>query len=148
MNKLLIKQLSILSALLGGILGLLALIPIVRNIAALILMVLLAPIVIIYLKKLNLIDEVSLQNGAISGVICGVVSVVAFFIVFAPLVLLFGIWIKNGYIGWIASLIKSAGFFVSCLMLFFIGLLSGLMNAFSGLTTAYVYEMLKKVKDW
>lgn len=76
MNKLLIKQLSILSALLGGILGLLALIPIVRNIAALILMVLLAPIVIIYLKKLNLIDEVSLQNGAISGVICGVVSVV------------------------------------------------------------------------
>mgnify|MGYP007068158471 FL=1 len=38
------------------------------------------------------------------------------------------------------------GFFVMIMLLFFLALISALMNAFSGLTTAYVYELLSGLK--
>jgi hypothetical protein len=41
---------------------------------------------------------------------------------------------------------KMMGFFVTIMIIFFVSILSALMNAFAGLTTAYVYEILSGIK--
>lgn len=147
MSKFVIKQISILSAFFGAFLGVLGLIPIVRNLSILALMLFIAPVVIIYLKKINVIKEVSIQTGMISGVVSGIVSIIAFMLVFTPIDLVLSLFIKEGYIYWISSLIKNSGFFIYAMLIFFMSVLNGLTNAFSGLTTAYVYEFLGKIKD-
>ena len=41
---------------------------------------------------------------------------------------------------------QASGFFVLVMILLFLALLSALMNAFAGLTTAYAYEILSGMK--
>ncbi len=147
MSKLLIKQISILSGIFGALFGVLSLIPVIRNIAFLAVILFIAPIIIIYFKKFNILQEVSNQWGMIIGTISGIISIIAFMLSFTPLDLLLSLFIKDGYIAWIASFIKNAGFFNYIMILFFLCILNGITNAFSGLTTAYVYDFLKNVKE-
>lgn len=147
MNKLLFRQISILSGIFGAILGVLSLIPVIRNVSVIGVTIFLAPAVIIYLKKLNLLQDINIKTGMVMGTISGIISVTAFVIAFTPVDLLLGLFIKNGYIEWISILIKNAGFFNYILILFFLCILNGTTNAFSGLATAYLYDMLKGMKD-
>lgn len=147
MSKLFLKQISVISAILGAGLGILSLIPLIRNLSIFALVIIIAPVVIIFMKKNNLLKEVNIREGMIIGAISGIVSVIAFIIVFTPIDLFLSLFIKNGYINWIASLIKTAGFFVYIMLLFFMCILNAITNAFSGLTTAYVYEFLKNMKE-
>lgn len=147
MNKLLFKQISILSAIFGCMLGIISLIPIIRNITAIGITFFLAPAVIIYLKKLNILKDINIKTGMIIGTISGIVSITAFIITLTPIDLLLGLFIKNGYIEWISILIKNAGFFNYILILLFLWVLNGTTNAFSGFATAYLYEILKGMKE-
>lgn len=146
MNPLLIKQSSILSAILGAILGVLTLIPIVRNFSFLLLVLCIASVVIIYMKKNDLIGIIDVKDGAILGAIIGFVSFIAFSIVFVPLVVLVGMIFKGYYTFGIDLMLRVSGFFVLILLIVFMAFLSALMNSFAGLTTAYVYEMLSGLK--
>lgn len=146
MNLMIIKQTSILSAILGGIFGVLTLIPFVRNFSFLILILCISAVVIIYMKKNNLIGIIDIQEGAILGALIGFVSFIAFSIVFVPLVALLGLIFKNYYTYGITYLLRVSGFFVLVMLVLFLGILSALMNSFAGLTTAYIYEILSGVK--
>lgn len=146
MNPLIIKQTSILSAILGGIIGVLTLIPFVRNFTFLILMLALAAVVIIYMKKNDLIGIIDSREGAILGAIIGFVSFVAFSIVYVPLVAIVGFIFKGYYTFGITMLLKVSGFFVLVVVMLFLAILSALMNAFAGLVTAYVYEALTGIR--
>lgn len=145
MNPLLVKQTAILSAILGGILGVLTLIPFIRNFSFLLLVLCASAIVIIYMKKNDLIGIIDVKEGAILGAIIGFVSFIAFSVVFVPLVALVGLIFKNYYTFGIIFMLKS-GFFVLIMLVIFLGILSALMNAFAGLVTAYAYEVLSGVK--
>ncbi len=146
MNQLLIKQIAILSAILGGILGVLTLIPFIRNFSFLILILCLSSVVIVYMKKNNLLGIIDIKEGAILGAIVGFVSFIAFSAVFVPLVVIVGLIFKGYYTFGITYLLKASGFFVLIMLVIFLGGLSALMNAFSGLVTAYVYEVLTGLK--
>lgn len=146
MNPLIIKQTSILSAILGGILGVLTLIPFVRNFTFLILMLALAAVVIVYMKKNDLIGIIDSREGAILGAIIGFVSFIAFSIVYVPLVAIVGFIFKGYYTFGITMLLKVSGFFVLVVIMLFLAILSALMNAFAGLVTAYVYEALTGIR--
>lgn len=146
MNPILIKQTSILSAILGGILGVVTLIPFIRNFSFMLLILCISAVIIIYMKKNDLIGIIDIREGAILGAIIGFVSFIAFSIVFIPLVAIIGLIFKNYYTFGISYLIKASGFFVLIMLIIFMGILSALMNAFSGLVTAYVYEILSGIK--
>lgn len=147
MNPILLKQTTILSAILGGILGVLTLIPFVGGFSFLLLMIGISAVIIVYMKKNNLIGIIDAREGAILGAIIGFVSFIAFSIVFMPLVSIIGLIFKTYYTYGIPYFFGNfGGFFVLLLLVVFIGLLSALMNAFSGLVTAYVYEMLSGIK--
>ncbi len=146
MNQLIIKETAILSAILGAILGVITLIPFVRTFSFLLLILCLSAVVIIYMKKNDLIGIIDVREGAILGAIMGFVSFVAFSIVFIPIAALLGTIFKTYYLGWLTMLLKASGFFVLVMIVIFMGILSALMNAFAGLVTAYVYEILTGIK--
>lgn len=146
MNQLIVKQTAILSAILGGIIGVLTLIPFVRNFSFALLMLCIAAVVIVYMKKKDLIGIIDAREGAILGGIIGFVSFIAFSIVFVPLVAIVG-WIFKGYYTYgITYMLRISGLFVLVMLIVFMGMLSALMNAFAGLATAYMYEVLSGVK--
>jgi hypothetical protein len=146
MNPLLVKQTAILSTILGAILGVLTLIPFVRNFTFLLLILCISAVVIIYMKKNDLIGIIDVKEGAILGAIIGFVSFIAFSIVYVPLVAIVGLIFKGYYTFGISTLLRVSGFFVLIMLVVFLGLLSALMNSFAGLATAYVYEFLSGIK--
>jgi len=146
MNLQIVKQTAILSAILGAILGVLTLIPFVRNFSFMLLILAIAAVVIVYMKKNDLIGIIDVKEGAILGAIIGFISFIAFSIVFVPLVAIVGAIFKGYYTFGITYMLRISGLFVLIMLVGFLGLLSALMNAFAGLVTAYVYEVLSGVK--
>lgn len=146
MNPLLVKQTAILSAILGGILGVITLIPFIRNFSFMLLILCISAVIIIYMKKNDLIGIIDVREGAILGAIIGFVSFIAFSIVFVPLVAIVGLIFKGYYTFGITYMLRVSGFFVLIMLVIFLGILSALMNAFAGLVTAYMYEILSGIK--
>jgi hypothetical protein len=146
MNQIVVKQTAILSAILGGILGILTLIPFVQNFSFLLLILCISAVIIVYMKKNELIGIIDIREGAILGAIIGFVSFIAFSIIFIPLAAILGSIFKTYYLGWLAMLLKASGFFVLIMLVIFVATLSSLMNSFAGLVTAYIYEILSGIK--
>ena len=128
MNLLLLKQLSILSAFAGVILGLITIVPYVSFLSFMILILCLSAFVLAYLKQNELIGIISVREGCIFGAVIGFVSFIAFSVVYAPISMLLG-WLIPSY---------TQGF-----LRFF---MSALFNGFAGLVTAYVYELITGIK--
>ena len=82
MNLLLLKQLSILSAFAGAILGFITIIPYVSFISFMLLILCLSAFVLAYLKQNELIGIISVREGCIFGAVIGFVSFLAFAVVF------------------------------------------------------------------
>lgn len=142
-NKLLIKQMATLSGVLGLVLGVLTIIPFICNFSFFALIVLAAPIILFYMKKLDMIGILDIKQGAMYGGIVGFVSFLAFSVSFVPLATLIGFLYKGSYYLGVSLLVRS-GFFVMIMMVFFVAILAALMNAFSGLVTTYVYNQIEQ----
>lgn len=147
MNLLLLKQLSILSAFAGAILGFITIIPYVIFISFMLLILCLSAFVLAYLKQNELIGIISVREGCIFGAVIGFVSFLAFAVVFTPISMLLG-WLIPSYTqGFMRFFLGSFGsFIVMIFLIIFMGGISALFNAFSGLVTAYVYELITGVK--
>jgi len=148
MNILLLKQVALFSALIGAAIGVITLIPFIGTIAFLTLILFLSAIIIVYLKKHELIGIINLKEGAILGAVIGFASFIAFSVVFSPLSVLIGLIFKSYYIGHLVTMFITnfGGFFVMIVLFIFLGMISALMNAFTGLTTAYIFEVLSGLK--
>ena len=142
-NKLLIKQMATLSGVLGLILGVLTIIPFICNFSFFALVVLAAPIILFYMKKLDMIGILDVKQGAMYGAIVGFVSFLAFSVSFVPLATVVGLLYKGSFYLGISLLVRS-GFFVVVMMVFFVAILAALMNAFSGLVTIYIYNQIEQ----
>ena len=147
MNLLLLKQLLILSAFAGAILGFITIIPYVSFISFMLLILCLSAFVLAYLKQNELIGIISVREGCIFGAVIGFVSFLAFAVVFTPISMLLG-WLIPSYTqGFMRFFLGSFGsFIVMIFLIIFMGGISALFNAFSGLVTAYVYELITGVK--
>ena len=147
MNLLLLKQLSILSAFAGAILGFITIIPYVSFISFMLLILCLSAFVLAYLKQNELLGIISVREGCIFGAVIGFVSFLAFAVVFTPISMLLG-WLIPSYTqGFMRFFLGSFGsFIVMIFLIIFMGGISALFNAFSGLVTAYVYELITGVK--
>ena len=147
MNLLLLKQLSILSAFAGAILGFITIIPYVSFISFMLLILCLSAFVLAYLKQNELIGIISVREGCIFGAVIGFVSFLAFAVVFTPISMLLG-WLIPSYTqGFMRFFLGSFGsFIVMIFLIIFMGGISALFNAFSGQVTAYVYVLITGVK--
>ena len=147
MNLLLLKQLAILSAFAGAILGFVTVIPYVSMFSFLILILFLSAFVLAYLKQNDLIGIISIREGCIFGAVIGFVSFIAFSVVYTPISMLLG-WLIPAYTqGFLRFFMTSFGsFVVMILLIILIAGISALFNGFAGLVTAWVYELISGVK--
>ena len=147
MNLLLLKQLSILSAFAGVILGLITIVPYVSFLSFMILILCLSAFVLAYLKHTDLIGIISVREGCIFGAVIGFVSFIAFSVVYAPISMLLG-WLIPSYTqGFLRFFMGSFGsFVVMILLMILMAGISALFNGFAGLVTAYVYELITGIK--
>jgi hypothetical protein len=147
MNLLLLKQLSILSAFAGAILGFITVIPYVSMFSFLILILFLSAFVLAYLKQNDLIGLISIREGCIFGAVIGFVSFIAFSIIYTPISMILG-WLIPAYTqGFLRFFMTSFGsFIVMILLIILMAGISALFNGFTGLVTAWVYELISGVK--
>ena len=147
MNLLLLKQLSILSAFAGAILGFITVIPYLSFISFMILILCLSAFILAYLKQNDLIGIISIKEGCIFGAVIGFVSFIAFSIVYTPISMLLG-WLIPAYTqGFLRFFLSSFGsFIVMVLLIILMAGISALFNGFAGLVTAYVYELITGIK--
>ncbi|OLA93925.1 MAG: hypothetical protein BHW64_05805 [Candidatus Melainabacteria bacterium LEY3_CP_29_8] len=133
MELVVLKRMVIISSILGGILGVVTVIPIINVLSFFAILFLSAPIVIMYMTKYNMMGVLDLKQSLIYGAIIGFISFLGFSITFVPLATIIGLIYKSSfYLG--VSMLFREGFFVMLLMVFFVALLGGaLMNSFSSL---------------
>lgn len=141
-NKVFLKNLLSLSAILGLILGIVTIVPFISGLSFFVLMVLAAPVLFVYLKRLRLIGYVTTQEGAIYGSFIGFASFLGFSISFIPLATIIGFLYKGSFYLGIKMLFES-GILLTLTMVIFVAILSALMNAFSGLVTMYIYNQIE-----
>jgi len=141
-KQILIKQMAVLSAILGLILGLLTIIPIIGQFAFFTLIVLTTPIIFVYMKKLDMIGILDIKQGAIYGSLIGFISFVAFCLSFVPLAAIISFISKGSHYLWVGLMVKE-GFFILIMLVLFVSILAALMNAFSGLVTMYIYNQIE-----
>ena len=147
MNLLILKQLAILSAFAGVALGLITIIPYVSFISFMVLILFLSAFILAYLKQNDLIGIINIREGCIYGAVIGFVSFIAFAIVFSPISMLFGWLIPTYTQGFLRFFLNSFGsIIVMFLLIIFMAGISALFNGFTGLVTAWVYEMITGIK--
>ncbi|MCQ2754698.1 MAG: hypothetical protein MJ231_06590 [bacterium] len=148
MNLLLLKQLAILSAFAGVILGLITVIPYISALSFFILIFFLSAFVLVYLKQNDLIGIISIKEGCIFGGVIGFVSFITFSVVYTPISMILGALIPSYTQGFMRYFLT--GGFISIFVMFFLVLLmaviSALFNGFTGLVTAYIYELITGMK--
>ena len=136
------KTVLITSIILGAIMGISAIVPIVSLIILALILNISAPLVLIYLKSLKLIKEINIDESIKYGAISGFFAGGAFCFVFFPVAFIIDkIFRPESYL-WVKVVCSNAIFVTG--IIFFIALLSMMLNMFTGFLTAYFYQYFKK----
>ena len=142
LNKSTIKIIVITSIITGAILGLIPLIPALIWIALFAVMFFIAPFIIIYLKKLKILQEITMEQSLLIGGISGASAYIGFTVVYFPVAYILYLIFKIQSFLWIKVIITNFGFLLPMVIL--IALLCGLLNMFSAFLTVYIYDMVKQ----
>lgn len=145
MNFLLLKQISINSAIAGAVLAIISLIPYLNIFSTALLFLFLGAAVLVYMKQRDEIGIFDIKEGAVFGAIIGFVSFLAFAIIYIPVDMILGLLpFHNSYLVYFFN--NFGGVIVLLMLVVFIAFLSALMNGFAGLCTSYVYELISGIK--
>ena len=147
MNLTLLKQIGILSSLLGAVLGVITLIPFVGNISFLILMCLSSALIILIMVKYGVLEILSVKEGVSLGAVIGFVSFIAFSIIYLPFVAILGKVFKLYSFYGIAMIMNVGSFGVILMLTVFVAVLSAVINAFTAFLTFYGIELYNKLKQ-
>lgn len=143
MNLIILKQLAILSAVAGVALGLITIVPYISFLSFMILLMFLSAFILVYLKQNDLIGIINTREGCIYGALIGFVSFIAFSLVYTPISMLIGWLIPTYTQGFLRFFLNSFGsLIVMLLLMILMAGISALFNGFTGLVTAWVYELI------
>lgn len=150
MNKNILKQVSMLSIFLGAVLGVITTIPLIGEIAFWILMCVSAVIVILFMTKLDMLKINSVQESAVLGAIIGFISFIGFSIVYIPIIIVLAGFLQIYPNYGVSMALSNASIGLIVVLVIFMGVLSGTINAFSGFLTYYgidFFQILNKNDD-
>ncbi len=147
MDKFVIKNVIIISLILGMILGLLAPVPYVGAVMLVIAFILSAPIVVLYLIMDNKLELTTTKDSIITGALVGffvnISFSVAYAIVVAILAKIFNITVNFV----LTTMIVNSPIWLLFVFIIFIGVLCATTNAFSGFLTYYVINFIRDVYE-
>ena len=145
MNKKILKQICILSLLLGGILGILTVIPFLGTFAFWILMCLASVAVLLFMIKKELLAINSVKESAVLGSIIGFVSFIGFSIFYVPIIIMLAKLFQISPNYGVSMALSNASFGLIVVFVIFMGVLSATLNAFSGFLTYYGIDLYEKL---
>lgn len=144
MNQLIAKRTAIFSLLLGGVIGLVSLLPFLIGFSLFTLAFFSSAIVMLYMRK----DEKHIayltnEQGAIMGGIIGFFATIGFFVTFSPMVCILHLIFKKYYTYMIPDMLSTALwlFFVIVIM---VGFIFALTNSATGMGTAWLLGTIEK----
>lgn len=145
MNKKILQQLSILSLLLGGILGILTVIPFIGTFAFWILMCFASTVILLFMTKKELLAINSVKESAVLGSIIGFVSFIGFSIFYVPIIVMLAKLFQISPNYGVSMALSNASFGLIVVFVIFMGVLSATLNAFSGFLTYYGIDLYEKL---
>ena len=147
MDKFVIKNLIVVSLLLGCIFALFAPIPYVGMLALFGNMLFAAPIVMLYLIMDGKLEINSAKDSIIYGAICGLSTNLTFSGIFSIiLIIMLSIFnIASNF--FLSAVVVNAPLWLLLICIIFIGTLCATLNAFSGFATYYVIEFIRDVYE-
>lgn len=141
-DKSLLKIICVFSFITGLIIGIFPIIPAFTCFAFILIMFFIAPFIIIYLKKLNLIENIQMEKCLIIGAISGFTSFLGFSVLYFPIAFILNLIFKIQEFMWIKILFTNIGFLIPMIIL--TSLLCALLNTFSAFLTVYFYQIFNK----
>lgn len=146
MNKSIVKIMMLLSIFLGIVSGLLTIVPYIGEIIFWLLITITAPVVVIFLTRVGLLEMVSVRQSTVIGALIGFVSFLAFSLVYIPIVVMLAKFFNYSPNLGVSMFLSNATFGLIILLSVFMGILSATINAFSGFVAYYLIEFNKSAE--
>lgn len=143
MDKSLLKLVLLISVFIGGLAGILTIVPYLGPVVFWILLCLAAVIVMTFLMRTKLLELFTVQESVTLGAIIGFVSFMTFCVVYVPAVIILLKFFNFSSNYGVSLILSSANFWIMLVLSVFMAILSAVINAFSGFMTFYVKEFLK-----
>lgn len=147
MDKFVIKNIIIVSLILGVILGILAPIPYVGAVMLVIAFMLSAPIVMLYLIMDSKLELTTTKDSIITGAIVGFVVNISFSVAYAIIVAILAKFFNLTMNFVLTTMIVNSPLWLLGVFIIFIGVLCATTNAFSGFLTYYVINFIRDVYE-
>ena len=145
MDKSLLKLIVLIAAFIGGVCGILTIVPYVGEFVFWILLCLAAVIEMTFLIKSRVLELDTVQDSVTIGAIIGFVSFMVFCIIYVPAVIIlmkfFRFYTNYG----LSVILSGASFGVIFVLSVFMAVLSATVNAFTGFLTFFVREFIKNL---
>ena len=147
MDRVLAKNIIILSIFLGAILGLLAPVPYIGMIVLMAVFLLSAPAVMVFLIMDGKLDLTTTQDSIIQGALAGFVSGFMFSVTYAIFVFLLGAFFHYSSNFILTTMISNSPIWLLFVFIVFIGVVFATTNAFSGFLTYYIINLLRDMYE-
>lgn len=135
----LLKKISLFSTIFGLAAGVAGILPVIGLLVFLVLIFATAPVIFFSMKRIYDF-KIGNEGRALSlGALTGFVSFLGFAFSFLPISFILSFVFKNSYLANISLLLKN-GFTLTFMLIIFVGFLSAMMNAFSGLACIYFFK--------
>lgn len=147
MNKPILKIVLLLSIFIGILAGVLAIIPFAGEVAFWLLITAAAPFVIIFLKRHNILEMMTVRQSTVMGGVIGFMSFLAFCTLYVPIVVVLAKVFHYSPNAGVTLLVSNGTFGIILLLAVFMAVLSAVVNAFTGFVTFYLLDFLKTLNN-
>ena len=147
LDKFLVMNMSILSLIFGAILGLLAPVPYIGAIVLMLILLMSAPLVIIYMIMDGRLDLTTATDSIINGAIIGFCSNITFSVMYAVVMVILSKVFHYTPNMFLTSMIVGSPFWLLITFIIFIGVLCATTNAFSGFVTYYIINLIRDIYE-
>jgi len=147
MDKFLIKDIVILSLILGLAAGILASVPLIGTVMLFVILLLSAPLVVVYLIMAGKLDLTSTKDSIITGALIGFSANFSFSIAYAVVTAILAAAFKISTNFILSTMIINAPIWLILVFIIFICVLSAVTNAFSGFATYYIINFIRDMYE-
>jgi len=147
MDRIVVKNLIIVSSILGVILGTLGAVPYIGIWLFLIAILLSAPLTMVYLIMDSKLDLTTIENSIITGAITGFCSCIFFSSAYSCITAIIFNLLHYSNNKILTSIIINSPMWLLAVFIIFIAVVSATVNAFSGFATYYIINFIRDMYE-
>ncbi len=143
MDKFLVKDLIIYSLIFGFVVGVLSIVPYIGLWMLFFILLLTAPVVILYMIMAGKLDLTTIKESIIWGAICGFSANITFSFGACLILVLLKVGFNYSPNSFLTTMIINSPLWLTFVCIIFLGTLVATTNAFSGFLTHYILDFVR-----